>query len=119
MLLSGSIEPALFLAVDQPEMIKRLLSLGANPDATNWFGKSALMAAAQAGQAETVRLLIAAGANVNARSLSPKNIAENKGRCEAGNILHGRRSALMYAALEAPLEVIQYHPPSSCPTKAV
>jgi cytohesin len=59
--------PALALAAENwhTEVVDTLLKAGAKPDATDRWGKTALFWAAYEGSTDTVRQLIAAGANVN------------------------------------------------------
>ena len=51
----------------QTEAVELLLNHGADVNATDGFGRTALWHAALGGEADTVRLLIARGANVNPR----------------------------------------------------
>ena len=51
----------------QPEIVRYLLGRGANPNARFGSGHSALMSAAFSGVVESVRLLVEAGAKVNAK----------------------------------------------------
>jgi ankyrin repeat protein len=114
MKLETASEPPLLLAVDRPQALALLLHAGAAVDASNAFGKTALMAAAQFGDLESVRLLLRAGASVNATTLPPEKVKGNDprggtshGGCEFYGIKHGERTALMYAASNAPLSVIE------------
>ena len=54
------------VAIDYPEALEYLLKQGADANATNEFGKTPLMYAAQFNQIESAKLLLAAGANPNA-----------------------------------------------------
>tara|TARA_R110001599_G_scaffold148305_6_gene331950 strand:- start:410 stop:2275 length:1866 start_codon:yes stop_codon:yes gene_type:complete len=86
-------------ATTRPEVLDMLLKLGvpaAGP--TNGFDKTTLMYAAQQDQLASARLLLAAGAEVNART------GENKQRCF--QLERDNRSALMYAAENASEELI-------------
>lgn len=111
--LSGHPEPLLFLAVDRPDVVQLLLDQGFEPDIRNRFGKTALMAAAQVGNLDSLRRLLAAGASVNARTLPPERIPGNGTDetfgliCGPYAIKHGRRTALMYAATEASRKIIE------------
>lgn len=116
---SGLPEPLLLLAVNRPDVVKKLLAAGHNPNIANLFGKTALMAAAQANNLETVKLLLNKGAKIDARSLHPRDVPGNRWhksidyidfRCSyfPYNIEHGERTALMYAAANAGLGVIRY-----------
>ena len=57
------------------DAIKRLLSAGANPNATNDLGWTALMSAAGGGHADVVEMLLASGANLEAKSEHSSNTA--------------------------------------------
>ena len=50
--------------------VRQILAQGADVNATDQFGKTALMHAARAGHAQTASALVEAGADVNARSAS-------------------------------------------------
>jgi ankyrin repeat protein len=82
---------------------------GADPDAKDgWYGQTALMWAAREGHADVMRLLIAAGANVNERS---KIVDAPESYVEDGfvypKIPKGRLTALHFAAREGRLEAAQ------------
>ena len=47
------------------ELLQSLLEEGADVNQVNWYGRSALMAAAQSGNAQVTRLLVEARAHVN------------------------------------------------------
>lgn len=101
-------DSTLFLAVEYPEALKLLLAQKPNIMVTTFFGKTVLMEAARYNQLESVKLLLAAGSNVNAASLAPENIPNNSSCTPGGYIIkHGQRTALMYAAANAGLPVIQ------------
>ena len=70
-----------------------LLEHGADPNATNHWGATPLMAAAAGGDIETIRLLLARGADVNAQP----------GAGHDAFILGGARTALMWAAFRGDL----------------
>lgn len=92
--LVASILPA---ALMRPELLQSVLDMGIDANArTNFFGKTALMYAAQWGNAEAARVLIAAGADVNARTDSQSSV--RLPRAECGRLERDQRSALMYAA---------------------
>lgn len=108
-------EPALSLAVARPEAIGPLLAAHADVNAKNAFGKTPLMTAAQFDQIESVRQFLKAGADVNTTTYVPKEIAGNSPKIESDPssgcgdyaITHGSRSALIYAAANASLGVIE------------
>lgn len=56
---------ALHLSVKNPEVIRYLLTYGANPDLTNAVGITALQLAVLLGESESVSALVSAGAAVN------------------------------------------------------
>ncbi len=93
----------LFLAVEYPEALELLLAQNLDITVTTPIGKTVLMEAAKYNQLESVKLLLAAGSNVNAASLAPENIPNNYsaspavGNCTDGGyiIMHGQRTALM------------------------
>lgn len=66
-------ETVLNVAVEYPEALAWLLEEGANPNWPNNFGKTPLMYAAQRNAIDSVRLLLAAGADVNARTRLPQD----------------------------------------------
>ncbi len=116
--------PAIMLSVlyDGADSVKALLDRGANPDAADARGATALMWAVP--DAAKVRLLIAAGADVNARSasagLTPLLIAASypgtveilKLLLEKGADLRARerngRNALALAAESADVNVVRF-----------
>ena len=61
-------EPTIMYAVEHPDLIDQMISFGADPDATNVFGKTAVMYAAQLGVLNTVKRLIAAGTDINTQT---------------------------------------------------
>ena len=86
-------------AVEWAYGFDRLLELGADPNAVNGFGKSALMTAAHFDRVDSVRKLLRAGARVNQLlTQSDKSWIQ---------ITRTRRTALMYAAESASAEVIK------------
>jgi Ankyrin repeats (3 copies)/Ankyrin repeat len=108
-------DTTLFLAVEYPEALKLLLAQKPDLTVTTPIGKTVLMEAAKYDQLESVSLLLAAGADVNATSLPPDQITENSQLFPNNNgicgglyaITHGSRTALMYAAANADLPVIK------------
>lgn len=99
---AGGILPA---AVSRPEVLEIVLGAGIDANTpTNYFGKTALMYAAQTGNIEAARLLIAAGADVNARTDSRGAGIPFFG---CGRLDRDQRSALMYAAENASEVLIQ------------
>ena len=96
----ASVEPLLFYALGDKEMTQILISKGVGLDGTNWFGKSALMYAAQWNSPDILSLLLQNKAN-------PNLYTETRGDsfCWAGpQVTH--RSALTYAAENASYGVI-------------
>ena len=105
----------LLLAVERPEVENLLLKNGEDVNQQNLYGKTALMAAAQSDNLDTVQLLIKNGANVNAASYPPDQIQGNDpivkdrgwGGCGNYRITNGGRTSLMYAAANASLPAIK------------
>lgn len=93
----AGLDPLVHVAVVHPQALALLLERGAKADEPNSFGKTPLMAAAQANQIDSVRLLLDHSATVNATTW------QQEGR----PLAHDGRSALMYAAANASLPVIK------------
>ncbi|GAB5388353.1 MAG: hypothetical protein Alpg2KO_13210 [Alphaproteobacteria bacterium] len=87
----SGLQGSLAMALEHPELVTKLIELGADIDEPNHFGKTPLMVAAQFNLIESARLLIEAGANLEAR------ILPNVQQCDL-SIMRGNRSALIYAA---------------------
>lgn len=110
---TGNNEPLLMIAIPRPEVVSLLLEHGADPNVTNDFGKTPLMAAAQYDDLQSVNALLNAGAQINAKSSHPTKVPHNDifkpedQRCNAYNIKFGERTALMYAAANASRPVIE------------
>ena len=81
--------------VEWPQGLRWLLAQGASPTVANSYGKTALMMAAHMDRPDAVRALLAAGADVGART-----VAVAPGRCVEGPA-RGGRTALTYAAENA------------------
>jgi uncharacterized protein YecT (DUF1311 family) len=90
---------ALLDAVEWTYGLDRLIALGADPNAANHFGKSALMMAAHFNRIDSVRKLLKAGAKVN--------LLTNEGDGYDTHLTRANRTALMYAAENAGVEVIK------------
>ncbi len=88
----------LMLAAPYPEIIELLLKAGAQVNEPNAFGKTALMYAVQEQNTKSVSLLLAAHADVNAKTSEDV-------QCSA--LKAGDRTPLMYAAWEANPEIIK------------
>lgn len=101
--LIASILPA---ALVRPDLLQSVLDMGIDASAhTNYFGKTALMYAAQWGNAYAARVLIAAGADVNARTDSRRSGGLPLDACS--RLERDQRSALMYAAENSGEELIR------------
>jgi uncharacterized protein YecT (DUF1311 family) len=87
------------MAVEWPQAFDRLLELGADPNAGNYFGKTPLMVAAHLNRPDAVRKLLRAGAQVNAQTQPFKDWLTTMDR--------SGRTALMYAAENAGPLVLQ------------
>jgi len=66
-------ESILSVAIDYPEALRFLLQSGVANDHANDFGKTPLMYAVQSNQIEAAKLLIKAGADLNAVTTKPSN----------------------------------------------
>jgi len=96
----------------KPEILKQLLEAGADPNAATTEGKdaehermTALMAAADAGSAESVQLLLAAGAKVAPRALTGATALHYAAR--SGNI--GTVEAILRAGADVNVTTIAQH----------
>ncbi len=69
----GANESILSIAVDYPDALKFLLQSAVSNDHANDFGKTPLMYAVQNNQLEAAKLLIKAGADVNAVTIKPSD----------------------------------------------
>lgn len=69
---SGERYPALVWATQHPEMIELLLQHGANPNASNAEGYSALLDACRQGNLGSVKILLKQGAKANSKAYSDK-----------------------------------------------
>jgi hypothetical protein len=101
---SPSGEPSFFFALEHPEMLEMLIGRGADLAATNAFGRTALMYAAQFNLEKSVRLLVQRSASVAAATASP-DISSDLPPIEIA-IRCDHRTALMYAAENASAAVI-------------
>jgi Ankyrin repeats (3 copies) len=74
---------------DHPKIVKRLLEAGANPNLVCGEGETALTVAADHGNTEIVRLLLAAGADRNYKTPwgTAAEIAQRKGHAEIVSLL--------------------------------
>ncbi|MDD2743193.1 MAG: ankyrin repeat domain-containing protein [Rhodocyclaceae bacterium] len=98
-------DTALMAAVRTPEIIPTLISAGFDVNANNDWKKTALMSAAQANQLESLRLLLDAGADVNAATITWYQFGAGGLDNEEGSVAN--RTALMYAAANASPEAVQ------------
>ena len=93
-----------FAAVAYPAALRCLLARQNDVDVVNDYGKTLLMEAARYNQLRTVKMLLARGVNVNAKTNAPEGYAEDY---QAMPDNHGFRTALMFAASYAGLPVIK------------
>lgn len=103
----AGMEPSITYAVGHPELIALLVDAGAEPNAVNPFGKTALMYAAQFGDVPSAQALLNLGAQLN-----PETTALHVGCHDAGpnseNMYSVRetRTALDYAIQSGSQEMI-------------
>jgi len=94
-------------AIDNPRALRAMLERGADPDTANVFGKTLLMYAAHLNRPDAVAILLSAGADVNAETNGPRqqglSVSEQTGALQ---IERGQRTALLYAAENASVEVM-------------
>ena len=90
--------PAVMAALLRPDNLQLLLDAGFAVDQRNRWGKTALMSAAEHNQADSVRLLLARGANVH---------GQTQLRPAMGIGGSGRQTALLLAAGSASADVIE------------
>lgn len=95
----------LMAAVRSPERVTRLLAAGADVQARNAWGKTALMMAAQADQPEAVQKLLDGGADVAARTTAWQ--ADGAGGPDNAEGARPGSTALWYAAAQASAPVIE------------
>jgi len=91
-------------AVRSPEMLGRLIERGADVNARNAWGKTALMAAAQADQPDSVQRLLAAGADRSTRTVAWQ--LDGAGGLDNGEGATPGRTVLTYAAASAQASLI-------------
>ena len=89
-------DTALMAAVAKPDAVSLLLQRGFDPNAANAWGKTPLMVAAEQNQIESMRRLLAAGANVHAETTSVAGIGV--GGPDRREATQGRQTALLLAA---------------------
>lgn len=105
----------LMVAIHRPDVLKILIEncaksscsgLDTDVNAGNEFGKTALMYAAQYGFPDSVKILLDAGADINART----NESYMDEMCFGSDfcMLNAERTALMYAVQEGNLDIARY-----------
>lgn len=94
------------LSIAHPQNLQQLIKLidTKDIDEPNEFGKTPLQTAAQYGYLESVKLLLAAGANINHQTHPSNCWSEDELEC----IHNGQRTALMYALQEGNFKLAQY-----------
>lgn len=95
---------------DHPEMVEWLLEFGLNPNATDQYGRTILMDAATWGSAQSIRVLLEAGADVHAQDhveatalTRTRDIESAQVLIEAGadiNYVNGEGYSLLKSAAE-------------------
>lgn len=106
--LSGGESP-LFSAVLRPDVVERLLKAGAPLHHKNMVGKTVLIQAVQYNALDTVKVLLAAGANVNEGMAAADSDEASKANDTCFyNYSVGSRTPLMYACAFAGAPMINY-----------
>ena len=96
-------ETVLMAAAGSPETVSLLLASGVDPKQTDGRGRTALMAAALTNQVESAKLLIQAGADVNAKTIALPFVLDTEKQVMDNRV--GGRTALMVAASHAQPEM--------------
>jgi ankyrin repeat protein len=94
-------------AVNRPDIIELLLSKGADANAQNYFGKTALMYAIQYQSNDAIKLLLKSGANIHLTTFDTKENWMLTSSCSGYALKAGKRTALMYAAWHATPEIVR------------
>lgn len=92
---------ALMNSIKRPDILMLLIEKGANVNAQNQFGKTALMYAIQFNNLEAIKILIDHHADINLATFEHSYEAE-------AELSAGKRTPLMYAAWHANDEVVKY-----------
>lgn len=96
--------PATLAAVMRADNLRLVLEAGMRPDGVNRWGKTALMAAAQHNQRDSLQLLLQQGAQVHARTQI--NTTAGVGGPEQTQARQGNQTALLLAARHAEAQLI-------------
>lgn len=99
--LDDVLETPLMLAAPYPKLLKMLLENGANVNDENNFGKTALMYAIQENNAESVKLLLKYGADVNQTTVTEKTSSW------CSSLKADGRTPLMYAAWHSSPQILE------------
>lgn len=91
-------EPTLFYALENPVNVAVLLRSGGDPNVKGNFDKTALMYAAQFDLVDTAKILLAAGAEIDALTIQDGDFVQ---------LNRYNRTALMYAAENASADMIR------------
>ncbi|XXJ20879.1 ankyrin repeat domain-containing protein [Desulfovibrio caledoniensis] len=106
--LRDAFENEAILAVDDPDYLEGVLSLGADVEHANPFGKTALMYAVQFGYTESARVLLDHGADVNRVTVPLKSYGEpNPFWRLVPYSVSSVRSPLVYACEQGNLESVR------------
>lgn len=100
-------ESLLTFATKQPRILSMLLDKNADPNETNWFGKTPLMYAAQFNQTESAKLLLAHGARTEPYTV------KNMFSCIETNHLSALHYAVRYASKDLIRLLLKYGAPTS------
>jgi len=86
-------------AVEHPQILQTLLGAGVDVRVENEFGKTSLMVAAHMNRPDSIQLLLKAGADPNATTINHNDCGYD--------LFRTNRTALMYAAENADIEVMR------------
>ena len=95
-------ESPLSCGVKDYQKVELLLTLGADPNHENDFGKTPLYYGIEYGGLEVVKLLVESGADVNHKYKKSKDLPLES------LIIHGMRTPLMHAAQHSNVDVLKY-----------
>lgn len=100
-------ESLLTFAIMEPKILAMLLDRNADPNETNWFGKTPLMYAAQFNQTESANILLAHGARTDPYTL------KNMFSCIETNHLSALHYAVRYASKDLIRLLLKHGAPTS------
>ena len=92
-------------SVTAPDLIKDIIDYGVNLEHPTWFGKTPLMYAVQYSNLDSIKILLANGANINMKTYKFRDISSHQ--CGI-RMSAAQRTPLMYAAWHSTPEITAY-----------